>query len=123
MANIQHLYRGAGDPHDNPDLELTGDAIGNHLYQDSNDSQSIWMSTTYEEEGHVYHDGWVRMLTEADLALLPIESNQPRFEGQMGYSADHGTLFIAMYDQSPPDYPLRWRSTGTVLGDWYTPAS
>lgn len=122
MANIKHLYRGEGDPHDNPDLDLTGDAVGNHLYQDSNHSQSVWISLFYEEEGHAHHGGWGRMLLDSDLSMPPVEYNQPRFEGQMGFSSDDGTLFIAMIDQSPPDYPLRWRSTGMVLGDWYTPS-
>lgn len=120
MANIQHLYRGVGDPNDNPDLDLTGDAVGNHLYQDSNSSQLVWISTTYEEEGHVHHGGWQRMFIEADLSIPPVELNQPRFEGQLGLSLAGGSLFIAMGD---PDagYTLRWRSTGITMGDWYTP--
>lgn len=118
MANIQHLYRGVGNPNDNPDLHLTGDAVGNHLYQDSNNSQSVWISTTYEEEGHVHHEGWERLILESNLSMPEVEENQPQFEGEMGYG-DDGTLFIAMWDRHSGD--LRWRSTGITLGDWYEP--
>ena len=126
MANIQHLYRGAGDPNDNPDLDLTGDAVGNHIYQDITDDLSVWISLFYEEEGHVHHEGWVRMFRETDLNLGRVDVHQPRFEGQMGFSMGEGSLFaegslfIAMHDPDS-DYALRWRSTGMVLGDWYTP--
>ena len=120
MANIQHLYRGVGDPNDNPDLALTGDAVGNHLYQDSSDTQLVWISTTYEDQGNFYHEAWERLFLEADLSIPRVDLNPPGFEGQMGYSLADGSLFIAMED---PDagYTLRWRSTGITLGDWYTP--
>lgn len=126
MANIQHLYRGMGDPNDNPSLELTGDAVGNHIYQDITGDLATWVSWFYEEEGRVHHGGWSRLTTEHDLAnlladlntVLAVEVNQPRFIGQIGYSDNDGTLFIAMED---PDsgYTLKWRSMGTSLGDWY----
>lgn len=119
MANIQHLYRGEGNPNDNPALVLTGDALGNHLYQDNNNSQ-VWISTTYEEEGQVYFDEWKRLIVENNLWVPQVEVNQPGFEGQMGYSYDDETLFIAMPDPDS-DFALRWRSTGITLGDWYTP--
>lgn len=118
MANIQHLYRGVGDPNDNPNLELTGDAVGNHLYQDSNDAQLVWISTTREDQGNFYHVAWERLLIQADLGLMQVDVNLPRFEGQMGYSLVDGSLFIALED---PDagFDLRWRATGGSLGDWY----
>ncbi len=119
MANIQHLYRGVGNPNDNPALELTGDAVGNHLYQDSNDSQLVWMSVFYVEEGHAYHIGWERLVLGADLRMLQVEYDQPLLEGQMGLSVDEA-LFIAMKDPDS-DFAPRWRSTGITLGAWYTP--
>ena len=118
MANIQHLYRGAGDPNDNPELELTGDAVGNHLYQDIENGKSVWISTTYEDQGNFYHEAWERLILEADLSIPRVDLNRPRIEGQMGYLQADGSLFIAMKD---PDEDLWWRSTGITLGDWYTP--
>lgn len=120
MANIQHLYRGVGDPHDNPGLELTGDAVGNHLYQDMSDGGSVWMSLCYEEEGQVHHGGWERMLRESDFNLGRVGQQEPQLEGQLGFSHADGAMYVAMRDQDS-DYALRWRSTGMVLGDWYTP--
>src|SRR5690554_3268066 len=118
MANIQHLYRGEGNPNDNPALELTGDAVGNHLYQDIDDSQLVWMSVLYVEEGHAYHIGWERLVLGSDLRMLLVEYDQPVIEGQMGLSVDEA-LFIAMWDGNSDG--LRWRSTGITLGDWYEP--
>ena len=120
MANVQHLYRGVGDPNDNPDLELTGDAVGSHLYQDIENSQRVWISTSFEDQGNFYDEGWERLILEGDLSIVQVELNQPRFEGQMGFSLADGSLFIAMRD---PDagYTLRWRSTGITMGAWYTP--
>lgn len=120
MANVQHLYRGVGDPNDNPDLDLTGDAVGNHLYQDSNNAQLVWISTTYEGQGGFYHEGWERLILETDLSIPQVEVNEPRFEGQIGLRLADGSLFIAMKDPDS-DFATRWRSTGITLGDWYTP--
>lgn len=120
MANIQHLYRGVGDPNNNPDLELNGDAVGNHLYQDIENSQSVWISTTYVEQGNLYHEGWERLILEPDLSIPPVEHNQPRFEGEIGYSQVDESLFIAMHDPDS-NFAPRWRATGITLGDWYTP--
>lgn len=120
MANIQHLYTGIGDPNDNPDLELTGDAVGTHLYQDSNDDLSVWISLFYEEEGQIHHGGWERMLRESDFNLGRVGVQEPRLEGQLGFSYDDGAMYVAIHDESS-GYALRWRSTGMVLGDLYTP--
>jgi len=120
MANIQHLYRGVGDPNDIPALDLTGDTVGNHLYQDSDNPQNIWISTVYEDQGNSYHEGWERMLIEANLSMVQVAVNQPQFEGQMGYNLADGALFIAMHDPELIGV-MRWRATGMALGDWYTP--
>lgn len=120
MANIRHLYRGAGNPNNNPDLELNGDAVGNHLYQDIENNQNIWIATTYVEQGNLYHAEWERLLLESDLSIPQVEYNQPRFEGQIGYSLVDESLFIAMRNPGS-NLALRWRATGITLGDWYTP--
>lgn len=116
MAAVKHLYTGHGNPNDNPDLALTGDAVGNHLYQDLDNSQAVWISSTYEDEGQIYHDEWQRMILAPNLFLSPVKNTQPDFEGEVGYAAD-GELFVAMHD--PQENTVRWRSMGTTLGAWY----
>lgn len=116
MAAVKHLYTGYGDPNDNPDLELTGDAVGNHLYQDLDDDQAVWISTFYEDLGQSYHNGWQRMILAPNLALREVEVNSPDFEGQIGHAAN-GEMFVAMYDSQ--ENTVRWRSMVTNLGGWY----
>ena len=54
MANVQHTYYGYGDPNDNPNLELTGDAVGLHHYLDD-ETGAIWMSRGADGQ----HFDWV----------------------------------------------------------------
>lgn len=60
MAKIQHLYEGVGDPNENPELELTGEAVGNHLYSDL-DNSSVWMSLTKAGGERAVHNRWIRI--------------------------------------------------------------
>lgn len=120
MANIQHLYRGVGDPNDNTYLELTGDAVGNHIYQDLDNSQSIWMSGVYEDAGVMHHAGWERLLIEADMSLPQVDLNEPRFEGQTGYGTGTDRIYIAMWKQD--ESRLAWRETNVILGGWFVGA-
>lgn len=60
MSNVQHTYYGHGDPNNNPDLALTGDAIGLHHYLDK-ETGAIWMSRTIGED----HDDWVLIYGES----------------------------------------------------------
>lgn len=64
MAAVKHLYTGYGDPNSNPDLQLEGDAVGNHLYQDLDDSQAVWISTFSEGDGQFYHAGWTQIVLQ-----------------------------------------------------------
>lgn len=57
MSNVQHTYYGNGNPNDNPDLELTGDAVGLHHYQDD-DTGNIWMSRAAFTPDKIHAD-WV----------------------------------------------------------------
>lgn len=57
MANIQHTYSGVGDPNNNPELQLTGDAIGLHFYLDTEEG-SLWFSAFYVSFGDKIHAGW-----------------------------------------------------------------
>lgn len=116
MATVKHLYTGHGNPNDNPELELTGDAVGNHLYQDLNNGQAVWISTTYEDEGQIYHYEWHRMILAANLDLYEVEYSNPSFAGETGYSSA-GEMFVAMHDDADGGI-LKWRSMGTSLGGW-----
>ena len=66
MTAVKHLYTGHGNPNDNPDLQLEGDAVGNHLYQDLDNSQSVWISTFSGYDGQFYHEGWLRIAFEQE---------------------------------------------------------
>lgn len=61
MSDVQHTYYGHGDPNDNPDLALTGDAAGLHHYLDK-ETGNIWMSRTIEGQ----HDDWVLIYENPD---------------------------------------------------------
>lgn len=60
MAKIQHLYTGFGNPNDNPELVLTGEAVGSHLYSDLENSSS-WMALSKADGESVVHNRWVRL--------------------------------------------------------------
>lgn len=116
MAAVKHLYMGHGDPNDNPDLELAGDAVGNHLYEDLDGTGSVWISRVYEDGGVTLHAGWERLLAEADLPIVDATVNDPIFDGKMGLYTDNGTrkLAIAMYD--PETDSVRWTETNVEIG-------
>lgn len=111
MATVKHLYTGHGDPNDNPELALTGDAVGNHLYQDLDSEDSVWMS--YHWGGQ--HVGW-RKLAFGDDFIIRTPSDVPHREGQFAAS-NTGELFISMANPNASWEP-QWRSIGQ-LGDWY----
>ena len=120
MANVKHLYTGHGDPNDNPELELSGDAIGNHLYQDLDDHTQVWMSVFEEDGGQFYHVGWQPLFKRVDMSLPDVETNYPDFEGQIGYKSSGDALHIAMRNNGAGG-GLMWRSMGTTLGAWFVP--
>lgn len=116
MARVKHLYTGHGNPNDNPDLQLEGDQVGNHLYQDLSKDNALWIAYTYEDEGQIYHDAWRRMVLAPNLKLKDVEIGPPDFEGQLGRTASN-ELFIGMYHFG--EGASRWMSMGTSLGGWY----
>lgn len=111
MVAVKHLYAGYGNPNDNLDLELTGDAVGNHLYQDLDNEDSVWMS--YHSGGQ--HVGWQKLSFEGDFDIRTLGA-VPHREGQFALS-NTDELFISMGNPSA-NWELQWRSIGQ-LGDWY----
>ncbi len=57
MANVQHIYSGEGNPNSNPALALTGDAVGVHLYMNTEDG-SVWISRFEIDLGVKVHAVW-----------------------------------------------------------------
>ena len=57
MANVQHIYSGISNPNYKSELQLQGDAVGVHLYMDTQ-TGNVWMSTFYIDQGVKNHDGW-----------------------------------------------------------------
>lgn len=118
MAAVKHLYTGYGDPNENPDLMLEGDAAGNHLYQDLHDN-SMWIGICIGDGSERRIDKWNRLIAQEDLfnGSVSIYSG-PRALGQMGVFSEGGVdhVVIAMIDFS--DGSLRWRRTDITLGEF-----
>ena len=67
MANVQHIYSGIDNPNYTFELQLQGDAVGVHLYMDTQNGD-VWMSKFFIDQGVKTHGGWQMVtLTEPEM--------------------------------------------------------